>query len=160
MRPPSRPAAPLAFIALLAVLLLGPASALALTRPSPTVVGIPPKPLSGVVIALDAGHNGGNATHAAEIAKLVWIGTAWKPCNKVGTSTLGGYAEHAFNFDVALRVKGGLEALGATVFMTRENDTGVGPCIDVRGRFGEQVGAAFEVSIHADGAPASSKGCF
>jgi N-acetylmuramoyl-L-alanine amidase len=132
----------------------------ALTRTPPTVIGVPPLPLSGVVIALDPGHNGGNAAHATEIAEPVWIGTMWKPCNKVGTSTTGGYPEHAFTFDVAQRVKGSLEYFGATVYMTRTSDTGVGPCIDVRGRFGSSVGAVMTVSIHADGATASSQGFF
>lgn len=130
------------------------------TRPPPTVIGLPPLPLSGIVIALDPGHNGGNAAHSSEISEPVWIGTMWKPCNKVGTSTPGGYSEHAFNFDVALRVKGSLEYFGAKVFMTRTTDTGVGPCIDVRGRFGESVGADITVSIHADGASASNHGFF
>jgi N-acetylmuramoyl-L-alanine amidase len=130
------------------------------TRPPPVVVGLPPLPLTGVVIALDPGHNGGNAAHASEIATPVWIGTAWKPCNKVGTTTTSGYPEHAFTFDVALRVKASLEYFGATVFMTRTTDTGVGPCIDVRGQFGEKVGAVLTVSVHADGAASSNHGFF
>ncbi|HEX5014675.1 MAG TPA: N-acetylmuramoyl-L-alanine amidase [Candidatus Limnocylindrales bacterium] len=146
--------------AVLVLLALSASPVAALTRPAPVVVGRPSLPLRGIVIALDAGHNGGNATHASEIATPVWIGTGWKPCNKVGTSTVAGYAEHAFTFDVALRTKASLEALGATVYMTRTTDTGVGPCIDIRGQFGEKVGAAFEVSIHGDGAPASSHGFF
>ena len=36
--------------------------------------------------------------------------------------------------------------------MTRDDDTGVGPCVDVRGRAGERAGADAVVSIHADGA--------
>jgi N-acetylmuramoyl-L-alanine amidase len=148
----------LAASAVLALVVAAPAVALA--REPPIVVGLPPLPLSGLVIALDPGHNGGNAAHASEIAEPVWIGTMWKPCNKVGTSTTAGYAEHAFTFDVAQRVKGSLEYFGATVFLTRTTDTGVGPCIDVRGRFGESVGADVTVSIHADGATASSHGFF
>jgi N-acetylmuramoyl-L-alanine amidase len=155
MRPAGRLAA---IVAVLALAL--PSPAFAASRPPPTVVGFPPQPLSGVVIALDPGHNGGNASHASEIAKLVWIGTAWKPCNKVGTSTTSGYSEHAFNFDVALRAKKVLEALGATVYLTRTTDTGVGPCINVRGQFGKKVGAVVEVSIHADGAASSGHGFF
>lgn len=147
--------------ALVAILALSlPSPALGATRPPPTVVGFPPKPLYGVVIALDPGHNGGNAAHASTIAKLVWIGTAWKPCNKVGTTTPAGYPEHAFTFDVALRAKAGLEALGATVYMTRTTDTGVGPCINVRGQFGAKMGAVVEVSIHGDGAASSGHGFF
>jgi N-acetylmuramoyl-L-alanine amidase len=57
-------------------------------------------------------------------------------------------------------VKHGLESLGATVFLTRTTDTGVGPCINVRGQFGKKVGAVVEVSIHADGAVSSGHGFF
>jgi N-acetylmuramoyl-L-alanine amidase len=130
------------------------------TRPPPTTGGFPPLPLTGVVIAIDPGHNGGNAAHASQIATPVWIGTGWKPCNKVGTTTMSGYPEHAFTFDVALRVKASLESFGATVFMTRTTDTGVGPCIDVRGQFGSKVGAVLTVSIHGDGAASSNHGFF
>ena len=144
-------------LALLPALAFSPA---ALAREPPIAYGFPPPPLHGVVIALDPGHNGGNAAHASEIAKLVWIGTMWKPCNKVGTTTPSGYTEHAFTFDVAKRLKADLEALGATVYMTRTTDTGVGPCIDVRGRFGASVFAAIEVSIHGDGAASSAHGFF
>lgn len=118
------------------------------------------QPLSGVVIALDPGHNGGNATHTAQISRLVWIGNRYKPCNQVGTSTRSGYPEHAFNFDVSLRVKARLEDLGAVVYMTRTTDTGVGPCVDVRGRFGEKVHARLSVSIHGDGASSAYRGFF
>ena len=148
------------FAAVLLLLTLSASPVLALTRPAPTVVGLKPLPLSGFVIALDPGHNGGNATHTSEIATPVWIGTIWKPCNQVGTSTIAGYPEHAFTFDVALRTKASLEAFGATVFLTRTTDTGVGPCVDKRGQFGEKVGAGFTVSIHGDGANASSHGFF
>jgi N-acetylmuramoyl-L-alanine amidase len=147
-----------ALVALVALTL--PSPAMGLSRPTPIVVGLPKLPLSGIVIALDPGHNGGNAAHAAEIATPVWIGTGWKPCNKVGTHTNSGYSEHAFTFDVALRAKHGLESLGATVFLTRTTDTGVGPCINVRGQFGKKVGAVVEVSIHADGAVSSGHGFF
>jgi N-acetylmuramoyl-L-alanine amidase len=146
--------------AALAALLAFGLPAAALARDAPTVVGIPPKPLRNLIIALDPGHNGGNASHPAEIATLVWIGNQWKPCNKVGTSTSSGYSEHAFNFDVALRTKWLLESLGATVYMTRTSDTGVGPCINVRGQFGKKVGAVVEISIHADGAATSNRGFF
>lgn len=127
-------------------------------RTGPIVVG--QAPLAGVVIALDPGHNGGNASHAAQIRKRVWIGNGHKPCNQVGTSTRSGYPEHAFTFDVALRVKAGLEGLGAKVHLTRTTNTGVGPCVDVRGKFGEKVGADLAVSIHGDGSSPSHRGFF
>ena len=117
-------------------------------------------PLQGIVIALDPGHNGGNAAHATEIARKVWIGNGWKPCNKVGTSTRSGYPEHRFDFLVAKAVRTRLQALGATVFMTRTTNDGWGPCIDERGKFGEKVGAALLLSIHADGASSAYRGFF
>ena len=127
------------------------------TRPGPIVVG---RPLAGVVVALDPGHNGGNASHPTEIAKLVWIGNGSKRCNTVGTSTASGYPEHAFAFDVALRVKASLESFGARVYLTRTTDTGVGPCIDVRGRFGDSIGADIAVSVHGDGSTSGHPGFF
>jgi N-acetylmuramoyl-L-alanine amidase len=42
--------------------------------------------------------------------------------------------------------------------MTRGTDTGVGPCVDVRGKFGAKVHAALEVSIHGDGSSLSHYG--
>lgn len=117
-------------------------------------------PLSGIVIAIDPGHNGGSTAHLATINRLVWIGNRWKPCNTVGTTTRSGYPEHRFNFLVALRVKARLEALGATVYLDRSTDTGVGPCVDVRGRFGAKVHARLTLSIHADGAASADRGFF
>ena len=115
-------------------------------------------PLSGMVIAVDPGHNGGNASHLSTINRLVFVGNGWKACNTVGTSTRTGYAEHRFTFAVALRVKARLEALGATVYLTRTTDTGVGPCVDVRGKFGARVHARLTVSIHGDGSSLSHFG--
>jgi N-acetylmuramoyl-L-alanine amidase len=115
-------------------------------------------PLRGIVVAIDPGHNGGNAANAARIAQKVWIGTMWKPCNQTGTQTRSGFAEHRFNLLVSQAVKTRLEALGATVRMTRTSNDGWGPCVDVRGQFGEKVGADLLVSVHADGAAASARG--
>jgi N-acetylmuramoyl-L-alanine amidase len=117
-------------------------------------------PLAGIVIAIDPGHNGGNASHPRQSLRPVWIGNGWQPCSKAGTSTVAGYPEHRFNFAVALRVKARLEALGATVYLTRSSDTGVGPCVDARGRFGAKVHARLTVSIHADGSASSHRGFF
>jgi N-acetylmuramoyl-L-alanine amidase len=117
-------------------------------------------PLAGIVIAIDPGHNGGNAAHPAQISRLVWTGTGWRACATVGTTTVSGYPEHRFNFAVALRVKARLEALGATVYLTRPSDTGVGPCVDTRGRFGTKMHAKLTVSIHADGSASSHHGLY
>lgn len=117
-------------------------------------------PLAGIVIAVDPGHDGGNAAHIAQISRRVWAGNRWKACDTVGTTTVAGYPEHRFNYLVALRVKARLQALGATVYMTRTSDTGTGPCISVRGQFGARVHAQLTVSIHADGSGAGNHGFF
>jgi N-acetylmuramoyl-L-alanine amidase len=117
-------------------------------------------PLAGAVIAVDPGHDGGNASHVRLINRLVWIGNRWKACDTAGTTTRSGYAEHRFTFAVALRVKARLEMLGATVFLTRTTDTGVGPCIDGRGKFGARVHALLTVSIHGDGSATTNHGFF
>ena len=137
---------------LAAVLLVG--------APSATPAVVAALPLSGIVIAVDPGHDGGNASHIAQISKLVWIGNRWKACDTVGTTTRAGYPEHRFTFAVALRVKARLEALGATVYLSRTTDTGYGPCITTRGRFGASVHARLTISIHGDGAVSTDHGFF
>ncbi|WP_370950470.1 N-acetylmuramoyl-L-alanine amidase [Amycolatopsis sp. cg5] len=109
-------------------------------------------PVSGKVIVLDPGHNGGNGSHAAEINKQVPAGRGQtKPCNTTGTSTNAGYPEHAFTFDVAKRVSAALTAKGIKVVMTRQDDSGVGPCVDKRAATGNSANADAVISIHADG---------
>ena len=77
-------------------------------------------PLAGRVVVIDPGHDGGNASHPAIVNKLVYAGNGlYKPCNTVGTATNSGYAEHAFTWNVAKRVRTILIARGATVVMTR-----------------------------------------
>ena len=111
------------------------------------------------VVVLDPGHNGGNAAHRAEIARPVPDGRGGtKPCNTTGTATAAGYPEHAFNFDVAQRTERVLEAAGVRVVLTRPDDSGVGPCVDVRGTAGQRANAAAVVAIHADGAAPSGSG--
>lgn len=106
----------------------------------------------GQVIVLDPGHNGANASHPAEINALVPSGRGQtKACNTTGTSTNAGYTEHAFTWDVANRVRAELIAHGYQVVMTRNDDTGVGPCVNQRAAIGNQANAAAVVSIHGDG---------
>lgn len=145
------------FAVVVAILL---ASTLTVGKPDVGATAASTLPLSGIVIAVDPGHNGGSAAHMSVINRLVWIGNRWKACNTVGTTTISGYPEHRFNVAVALRVKARLEALGATVYLTRTSDTGVGPCIDVRGKFGATVHAQLTVSIHGDGSSSSHRGFF
>jgi N-acetylmuramoyl-L-alanine amidase len=117
-------------------------------------------PLAGIVIALDPGHDGGLSAHPEVMGRMAWIGNRWKACYAVGTSTRAGYPEHLFTFLVASRVKSRLQALGATVFVDRPDDAGIGPCVDARGRFGAKVHARLTLSIHADGAVSTDHGFF
>jgi N-acetylmuramoyl-L-alanine amidase len=111
------------------------------------------------VVVLDPGHNGGNASAPAAIGRPVPDGRGrTKACNTTGTATDAGYPEHAFTFDVARRVAQRLTARGVRVVLTRDDDRGVGPCVDERGRAGERAGADAVVSIHADGAAPGDRG--
>jgi N-acetylmuramoyl-L-alanine amidase len=118
-----------------------------------------PAPARPPVVVLDAGHNGGNAAHPDEIRRQVPDGRGGtKECNTTGTSTDAGYPEHAFTFDVTARAAQALTAAGVRVVLTRTDDTGVGPCVDVRGRAAEDDDADLMVSVHADGAAPSGTG--
>jgi N-acetylmuramoyl-L-alanine amidase len=111
------------------------------------------------VVVLDPGHNGGNAAHPEIVSAPVPDGTGGtKPCNTTGTATDAGFPEHAFTWDVALRMRDRLTAAGVTVVLTRSDDAGVGPCVDVRGQLAGQVGAAAFVGIHGDGAAPGGRG--
>jgi N-acetylmuramoyl-L-alanine amidase len=133
--------------------------------PVPRPIASPPAPPTGArsplrpVVVIDPGHNGGNIDHLDQVTRLVDAGHgARKPCNEIGAQTATGYPEHAFNWDVALRLRSLLAARGIDVRLTRSNDRGVGPCVDVRGRFGNVVRADAVVSVHADGGPARGTG--
>ena len=115
-------------------------------------------PLAGDVIALDPGHNGGNATHPGIINRLVNVITEQKACDTTGAETDAGYPEHAFNFDVATRLARLLRNDGAKVVLTRQTDVGVGPCVTQRAALGNRAHANAAISIHADGGPASGSG--
>ncbi|MFC7422415.1 N-acetylmuramoyl-L-alanine amidase [Nocardia tengchongensis] len=131
----------------------------ALDRPASDSPAIPLFPITGRTVVIDPGHNGGGAAHADEINAQVPDGRGgMKPCNTTGTSGTDGYTEHEFNWDVAQRVRDVLTARGFQVIMSRDSDTGVGPCVNDRGTLGNRVGAAAVVSIHADGAPAGAHG--
>ncbi|WP_063046763.1 N-acetylmuramoyl-L-alanine amidase [Nocardia pseudovaccinii] len=111
------------------------------------------------VVVIDPGHNGGNAAQPGEINRQVPDGRGkTKACNTTGTSATDGYTEHEFNWDVAIRVRDALAARGIRVVLTRDDDAGVGPCVDERAAIGNRSGAAAVVSIHADGAAAGAHG--
>jgi N-acetylmuramoyl-L-alanine amidase len=130
------------------------ASSAAAGQSTPTAQGS----LAGKVIVIDPGHNGGNASHPEIINKKVNIINGMKPCNTTGTSTNDNYPEHAFTWDVSLRLAKILRAKGAKVVFTRNNDKGVGPCVDERAKIANRAHADASLAIHGDGAPASGHG--
>jgi N-acetylmuramoyl-L-alanine amidase len=114
--------------------------------------------LAGKVVVLDPGHN---LNDSSSINTIVNAGNNYfKPCDTVGTSTNGGYPEHAFTWDVANRTEAILKAEGAKVILTRTSDTGIGPCITVRAAIGNAAHANAFVAIHADGGPSDGHGFF
>lgn len=115
--------------------------------------------LRGKTITIDPGHNGGNAANPDKINRKVPAGGFRKECDTTGTATNDGkLSEHAFNWDVANRLKKLLESRGAKVVMTRKDDKGVGPCIDRRAAIGNNAKSDAAVSVHADGGPPSGRG--
>lgn len=132
--------------------------------PAQVAVATTPAPaaptLSGRVVHLDAGHNGGNANAPEAINRQVDAGGGVrKACDTTGAETNDGkLTEAAFNLDVALRTRSLLRAQGAKVVMTRKSNTGVGPCITRRAAIGNDAKADAAVSIHADGGPPSGRG--
>ena len=111
-------------------------------------------PLVGRTIVLDPGHQLGNHNFPRKCARLVPAGGMRKPCNTTGTATRGGYPEATFNWQVSQLLAARLRGLGADVMMTRHSNRQDrwGPCVDVRGRAGNRVGADLKISIHGDGA--------
>jgi N-acetylmuramoyl-L-alanine amidase len=135
-----------------------PSPTSASARPSTPAGALDLHAVAGKTIAVDPGHNGGDAAHPEIVNQQVPMGTGTKPCDATGTETNGGYQESAFTFDVATRLQQLLQAAGAHVVMTRTSNTGVGPCVNVRAQIGNDAHAAVAISIHGDGAPASGHG--
>lgn len=127
------------------------------TEPSPTNA----QPIAGKTVVIDPGHNGANAKNLSEINKQVPDGNGGtKACNTTGTATNGGYAEHEMNWQIAILVRDQLAAQGVNVVLTRQDDAGVGPCVNVRAQIANDANADAFVSIHGDGAAASARGFF
>lgn len=124
----------------------------------------PSRPLEGVVIALDPGHQLGNANprFASQMAQTRFNGHMTKGCNTTGTATNGGFPEATFNWRVTRYLENRLIALGATVRKTRSSNSydAWGPCVWDRGKFGAEVGADLLLSIHADGAGPGGSGFY
>ncbi|WP_236538768.1 N-acetylmuramoyl-L-alanine amidase [Spiractinospora alimapuensis] len=118
----------------------------------------PPGPLDGFTVVIDPGHNGANHTAPDVINEQIDAGGLMKNCDTVGASTDDGYAEHEFNFDLATELRDLLEADGAEVVLTREDNDGVGPCLPDRAGAANDIDADAAISLHADGGPPSGRG--
>jgi len=122
------------------------------TTPSPTPSeSVPPAgDLAGRVIVIDPGHN--RNSNGKFIRHKVPAGNGKsKPCNSTGTATNGNYAEHAYNWAQANALAEVLRSRGATVRLTRANDSGNGPCVNTRASLANTLQADLLISIHADG---------
>ena len=89
---------------------------------------------------------------------LVWNGREQETCDTTGAQTDGGFTEAEFNFDVAEYLRADLQAEGARVVMTRNTNSGVGPCVDQRSETINAAHADAAVDIHADGGPSGGRG--
>jgi N-acetylmuramoyl-L-alanine amidase len=115
-----------------------------------------PSNIAGMVVFIDPGHNGSND---ASISRQVPTGRGGtKDCQTSGTASNAGYMEHTFTWDTALRVRAALNALGVRTAMSRNNDTGLGPCVDARAEMANSLRPNAVLSIHADGGPPSGRG--
>jgi N-acetylmuramoyl-L-alanine amidase len=115
-------------------------------------------PLAGKIVGIDPGHNGLNYTDPSYIDKKIWNGREWESCNTTGTQTASGYTEAKFNFNVAMYLAGYLRKDGARVVLTRKNNDGVGPCVNVRSYVLNRAHANVAIDIHADGGPSWGRG--
>jgi N-acetylmuramoyl-L-alanine amidase len=114
--------------------------------------------LAGKVVGIDPGHNGRNYSDPSYIDHLIWNGREQEACDTTGTETDGGYTEAQFNFNVAQYLAGDLRAEGAKVILTRQSNTGVGPCVTQRSQIINRAHANVAIDIHADGGPPGGRG--
>lgn len=99
---------------------------------------------------IDPGHNG--KYRASFNNKPVPAGNGeTKACNSSGTATQSGWSEHAYNWAQAEALTAELERRGATIRLTRSNDSGLGPCVNQRAAVANDADADLLISIHADG---------
>lgn len=111
--------------------------------------------LTGRTIYLDPGHA---AVMPANNPQVTDGRGGTKPCQVSGTTANDGWPEHTFNWLMAMEIKDQLEALGATVQLSREDDSGVADCIDLRAEKENSSAADVVVSLHADGAGEGNRG--
>lgn len=117
--------------------------------PTPTTSTAEPQPLAGRTIVVDPGHN---AIWTRALTRPVPAGNGRKKaCNSSGTATNDGWGEHAYNWLQAEALVRQLQQRGATVVLTRPDDNGSGPCVNLRAAAANTNDADLIISIHADG---------
>jgi N-acetylmuramoyl-L-alanine amidase len=123
---------------------------------APGVAPSDPANISGRIVFLDPGHNGANDSSINRQVPNGRGGT--KECQTSGTTTNDGYEEHTFNWDVVMKIRSALDALGVQTVLSRDNDDAVGSCVNERAASANAVHPDAIVSIHADGGPPSGRG--
>lgn len=127
-----------------------------LIQPDGSTTAAADQALSGRSVFLDPGHSG---LADASITRQVPNGRGGtKDCQTTGTATDTGYPEHAFNWDVVMRVRNQLEAQRIRTQLARYDDTAPGPCIDQRAAEANAMRPDAIVSVHADGGPPWGRG--
>lgn len=112
--------------------------------------------VAGMSVFLDPGHN---AVNDASINQHVTNGRGGtKPCQTSGAAAGDGYPEHTFTWTVAGLVSDALNQMGVRTQLSRDSDSGVGPCIDQRAAAANAMRPDAIVSIHADGGPPAGSG--
>jgi len=123
----------------------------------PAPVAAAPVSVSGTTVFLDPGHAGVNS--ASYNTRQVPNGRGGtKDCQTSGTQTAAGYTESAFAWDVTLRIRAGLSALGIRSAMSRGDNVSAGPCVDQRIAAANALAPDAIISIHADGGPPAGRG--
>ena len=126
------------------------------TATSVTLAPLGDGDLTGFSVAIDPGHNGGNAARPDIINQLVPDGAGTKACDTTGTETSDNFAESTFAFIISSELARTLRLRGASVVLTRSDNHSVGPCVNIRAALGNSSDVA--ISLHGDGAPSSGSG--
>lgn len=123
------------------------------SEPAPSPTADPNLPLSGLTIVIDAGHQETPPEGKETIAP--WS-TTEKAKNTHGTTGVAtGNNEYEINLEIALKIRDTLQAQGANVVMTRDNN-GTSLSNQDRANVANTSNAQLAISIHCNGAESAS----